>query len=117
MNSTPFDLILGQSYLHLISYGLVIAILFVALADAFLIAHLKRALRFDNAKLRQGNLAHEDLVQMVHPAASVLRRASDPAGHANSSALQRLVDLTEAALFVPLRARMSLTRDLSTLMG
>ena len=56
MNSTPVDLILGQSYLHLLSYGLVMVVLFAAVADAFLIRQLKKALCTEGFHLRQGEL-------------------------------------------------------------
>ena len=52
---------------------------------------------------------------MVHPAARALGISATFCGE--FFALQRKVDLSEAALFIPLRARISLTRDLSTLMG
>jgi len=117
MNSTLLDLILGQSYLHIVSYGLVLAILLVAVADAYLIWHLRRALRSESFRLRQGELEATDQVPMMHPAASVLIKAASSASTLSLSTLQRRVDMAEASLFVPLRARMSLTRDLSTLMG
>jgi hypothetical protein len=117
MNTTPLDLILRQSYLHIVSYGLVLSILFVALADGYLIGHLKRALRVESGRLRQGDLAQDDLARMVHPVAGGLGKVRGPLAGASPSTLRHHVELAEASLFVPLRARMSLTRDLSTLMG
>ena len=58
MTSTPLDLILHQSYLHLVSYGLVLATLLVAIADACLLSQLRRALRRDQDRLREEGLAH-----------------------------------------------------------
>ena len=117
MNTTPLDLILRQSYLHIVSYGLVLSILFVALADGYLIGHLKRALRMEGGRLRQDDFAQDDLGRMVHPMAVGLTKVRRSVSGASPSTLRHHVDLAEAALFVPLRSRMSLTRDLSTLMG
>src|SRR5690242_9018063 len=117
MNSTPIDLILRQSYLHVVSYGLVLWVLLVALADGYLIRHLRRALRSESTRLRKSGLGTADLEGMMHPVARGLDRAQRSISHVSTSTLRRQVDLAEAALFVPLRARMTLTRDLSTLMG
>jgi hypothetical protein len=117
MNSTLLDLILRQSYLHLLSYGLVLAILLAAFADAYLVSHLRRALRSNRDQLRHRHFAEDELGRMVHPAAQVIRKLDRDVSPATPSTWQRQVDLAEAALFVPLRARMALTRDLSTLMG
>jgi hypothetical protein len=108
-------MILQQSYLHLFSYGLVLGILFVALADAFLIRHLQAALRKEGGWLREAEISAGAPETMLHPVASSLcKLAGSPR---DGPALRRYAELAEAALFVPLRARMTLTRDLSTLMG
>ena len=117
MNANPIHLILGQSYLHLVSYGLVFVILFVALADGFLVGQLKRALRSEGARLRDGAVPRGDLAEMTHPAATGLHALNGASSSLAAATLLRKMDMAEAALFVPLRARMALTRDLSTLMG
>src|SRR5438105_3937740 len=78
MNSTPVNLILGQSYLHILSYGLVLWVLFVAVADGYLIRQLRKALRSERARFRKSGLGLGDLEEMVHPVACGLRHG--PAG-------------------------------------
>jgi hypothetical protein len=117
MQSSIANLILHQSYLHLFSYGLVLTVVFVALVDAFLIGQLKRALRRESNRLRQGDLEPTDLAIMMHPAACARRASSQSSFVTHAAEVRRKADLAEAGLFAPLRARMSLTRDLSTLMG
>ena len=56
MHSTLFDLILHQTYLHLFSYALVLMVLFVAIADAYLLRQLKRALRRESSRLGWGHI-------------------------------------------------------------
>jgi len=108
-------LLLHQSYLHLFSYALVLSILLVAVADGILIRQLRRVLRVEGDRLREGALGQDDWDGMVHPAVPTLRQLA--VSNPNPSVLRRQADLAEAALFVPLRSRMTLTRDLSTLMG
>jgi hypothetical protein len=117
MNSTPFDLILQQSGLHLVSYGLVLAILFVAVMDSFLIGRLRKALQLECARMRTSTLDRADLRAMVHPVACGLARDGNSIHAVSSGRLRHRIEMAEAALFVPVRARMTLTRDLSTLMG
>jgi hypothetical protein len=117
MNATPFDLILRQSYLHLVSYGLVIAILFVAVLDSCLLWQLKRALGRESARLRREGLRRPGASPGMHPVARAVENLRGPFSSAGAPGLRRSMDLAEAELFVPLRARISLTRDLSTLMG
>ena len=105
-------LILQQSYLHLFSYTLVLVIVFVAVADAMLIQQLRRLLGQESSRLRAAGLTEDDLQLMLHPAAVTLRKPMRGA-----SELRRNADLADASLFLPIRARMMLTRDLSTLMG
>ena len=64
--------------------------------------------------LRQGTNRGED---MVHPVATALLRTSDTPQAWNAANLRRAVELSEAKLFVPLRAKIALARDVSTLMG
>ena len=45
MNSALYHLVLGQSPLHLVSYGLVAWILSWRISDAFLLGQLRRVLR------------------------------------------------------------------------
>jgi hypothetical protein len=117
MNTTLWSLMVRQSYLHVVSYLLVIAVLFFALADAYLIRQLKKALRSESALLRQRRPDPSIAERMLHPLASGLGKVRDWNSSLNSPAVRREADLAEAALFAPLRARMALTRDLSTLMG
>jgi len=111
------NLILGQSWLHLVSYGLVISVLFVALADAFLVRHLQKALRLETARLQDDAVGRQELAAMIHPAARALAAVGQGEFAADAQAVQHKLELGEAALFIPLRARMTLTRDLSTLLG
>ena len=112
--TNPIDLVLHQSALHLVNYTLVTAVLFASVWQAYLLWILKRALRSEEPPLQQGT---RDPADMVHPVAKALLRASDAPETWNATNLRRAAELYEAKLFVPLRAKVALTRDLSTLMG
>src|SRR5436189_2520501 len=64
--------------------------------------------------LQQGT---RNAADMVHPVAKALLRVSNAPQAWNATNLRRAAELYEAKLFVPLRAKIGLTRDLSTLMG
>jgi hypothetical protein len=117
MNVTVFDLILRQSYLHLISYGLVTSILLVALADCLIVRQLRKALQLESARLQTGGLSRADLIEMIHPVGAGLGKVRDRLTAGSRERLRRQMELAEAVLFVPLKSRIVLTRDLSTLMG
>jgi hypothetical protein len=117
MNAGVINLILRQSYLHLLSYGLVSLILFMAMADAFLVWHLRRVLRAESIRFRDCCLSRSELRQLVHPAARSIAEMGERGAELNEAVWRNKHTLTEASLFVPLRTRMMLIRDLSTLMG
>ena len=112
--TSPIDAVLHQSALHLINYALVLAVLFVSVWQAYVLWMLKRTLRSEETMLRQGT---REAADMVHPVAKALVRISDAPQAWNATSLRRAAELYEAKLFVPLRARVALARDLSTLMG
>src|SRR5690349_14086935 len=107
MNSSVFDLILQQTYLHLISYGLVLCLVLVAVADAFLVSQLKRLLRREGARLSEGSLSATEMASMVHPLASAWAKCASVTRTERAAAIRPQLELAEAALFVPLRARMN----------
>ena len=108
------DAVLHQSFLHLLNYALVTAVLFVSVWQAYVLWMLKRTLRSEESMLRQGT---QHAADMVHPVAKALFRLSDASRAWNATSLRRASELYEANLFVPLRAKVALARDLSTLMG
>ncbi len=117
MNFTLLEPLLRQSYLHLLSYGLVALVLWIAIRDACLISLLSRALKRESKALRGRAPNDGGTKAQVHPAARIAGVALERPGVESNTMLQRKIDLAEASLFVPLRTRMALTRDLSTLMG
>jgi hypothetical protein len=117
MDSSLIDLILRLSYLHVISYGLVAMILCVAIADAYVLRHLRKILGREAGQLKEHLANRPELNAMVHPIASGFVKARGLRTSFTQAALRRQIELAEAALFVPLRSRIVLTRDLSTLMG
>ena len=108
------DAVLNQSFLHLLNYALVTAVLFVSVWQAYVLWMLNRTLRSEESVLRQGT---QHAADMVHPVAKALFRLSDAPRAWNATSLRRASELYEANLFVPLRAKVALARDLSTLMG
>jgi len=108
------DAVLHQSFLHLLNYALVTAVLFTSVWQAYVLWMLKRTLRSEESMLRQGTQRAAD---MVHPVAKVLFKLSDASRAWTAGSLRRTSELYAANLFVPLRAKVALTRDLSTLMG
>lgn len=112
--SSPLDSILHQSPLHLINYALVLGVLFFSVWQAFTLRVLSTTLRTEAAMLLEGT-HHADM--MVHPIAKALAKMTAAPAVWNAATLQRAVELYEATVFVPLRAKVSLIRDLSTLMG
>lgn len=112
--TSPLDSILHQSPLHLINYALVFSVLFVSVWQAFTLRVLSATLRSEGEMLREGT-HHADT--MLHPIAkAMLKMAAAPAAW-NAATLRRAVELYEATVFIPLRAKVTLVRDLSTLMG
>jgi len=112
--TNPIDVVLHQSALHLINYALVTAVLFASVWQGYVLWLLKRTLRSEESMLRQGT---ERAADMVHPVAQALFKLSAAPGAWNATSLRRAAELYEAHLFVPLRTKIALTRDLSTLMG
>jgi hypothetical protein len=111
---SPIDSVLHQSPLHLLNYALVTAVLFTSVWQGFMLRVLKATLRSEGAMLREGT-HHADA--MLHPIAKALLKMSEAPAVWNVATLRRAVEHYEVALFVPLRAKVTLTRDLSTLMG
>lgn len=111
---SPIDSVLHQSPLHLINYTLVLAVLFVSVWQAFMLRVLKAILRSEATMLFAGTRQADT---MLHPIAKALFKMSSAPGVWNATTLRRAVEHYEAVLFVPLRSKITLTRDLSTLMG
>jgi len=112
--TSPVDSILHQSPLHLVNYLLVAAVLFRSIWQAFTLRVLRATLQAEGAALLEGT-HHADA--MLHPIAKALLKMSAAPSVWNAASLRRAVEHCEAALFVPLRSQITLTRDLSTLMG
>ena len=109
----PIHLILHQSALHLITYALVLSVLFASVWQAFTLSGLRRTLRSEAEQLQDGTVSIEGL---LHPMARALQKlAAIPAWEKDLP--RRVVEQAEAVLFLPLKAKVTLTRDLSTLMG
>lgn len=112
--TSPLDSIGNQSPLHLVNYALVLGVLFISVWQAFTLRVLSHTLRSEGLMLLEGT-HHADT--MLHPIAkAMLKMAAAPAVW-NAITLRHAVEFYEAAVFVPLRAKVALTRDLSTLMG
>ena len=112
--TSPLDSILHQSPLHLVNYLLVGAVLFRSIWQAFTLRVLQATLRSEAAMLFAGT---RDAHLLLHPIAKALIKMSAAPTVWNATTLRRAVEHYEAALFVPLRSQITLTRDLSTLMG
>lgn len=112
--TAPIDSVLHQSPLHLMNYTLVLAVLFVSVWQAFILRVLKATLRSEAAMLYAGT---READTMLHPIAKALHKMSSIPGVWDATTLRRAVEHYEAVLFVPLRSKITLTRDLSTLMG
>jgi len=113
----PLQTILSQPLAHLACYSLTLAILFAAVHQAWLLQGLKARLCFERGRLQEGEQPRSLLEQMVHPTAKGLLRLAAAPHAVSPETLLRAVDLAEHVLFTPLRHAMSLTRDVSTLMG
>jgi hypothetical protein len=111
---SPIHSILHQSALHLVTYALVASALFASVWQAFTLAALKHTLRAERERLWEESLP---LDSTLHPVANALRKMSDTPAAWNGALRRRVVEHCEAALFLPLKAKITLTRDLSTLMG
>ena len=112
--ASPIDSILHQSPLHLVNYALVGAVLFRSIWQAFTLRALEATLHSEAAKLLAGT---RDGDSMLHPIANVLIKMLATPLAWNVTTLRQAVEHYEAALFVPLRSQITLTRDISTLMG
>lgn len=112
--TSPLDSILHQSPLHLINYAIVLGVLFISVWQAFTLSALSATLRSEGAMLLEGT-HHAD--SMLHPIAKAMLKMTAAPAVWNATTLRRAVELYEAVLFVPLRAKVTLVRDLSTLMG
>lgn len=112
--TSPVDSILHQSPLHLINSALVLSVLFISVWQAFTLRVLSTTLRSEGAMLLEGtHHAHT----MLHPIAkAMLKMAAAPAAW-NATTLRRAVELYEATVFIPFRAKLTLVRDWSTLVG
>jgi hypothetical protein len=112
--SSPIDSILHQSPLHLVNYVLVAAVLFRSIWQVFTLRVLRATLQAEGEMLLQGT-RHADA--MLHPIAKALLKMAAAPAVWSAASLRRAVEHCEAVLFVPLRSQITLTRDLSTLMG